>query len=330
MTDVRGGSAKDVGAAIRASLRPNCPRQEGPWAADKQVEWFEFRRKHSSARCLELDRLSLAELATLADADLVEAVTRRVFDQKVRRGYRGLSVAARTFWLLENLFAEVVNGGFHTFFLNSSGDFAAETLDAVRATEMAELVSLYERVLARFPGTPSTSRAERIDALETLPSETWSEYDREFFTRYSDNDPAWGVGLAHHARAVLDKLALEPTECQRVHAIAQVTPGVAKLALPIDTALQLTEADERQRKLASVIARAKLPASEQQAILVRLERLRAAHFDPQAFAAGSLSRVRHATFGDGVIEREDGDKVTVYFDDGSVKTLARRFVTKLY
>ena len=63
----------------------------------------------------------------------------------------------------------------------------------------------------------------------------------------------------------------------------------------------------------------------------RLEGLRSLGFDSAALfeAAGTLKRVRHAKFGDGMIESEEGEKLVIRFQDGSVKKLASQFVVRL-
>ncbi|HST10272.1 MAG TPA: DMP19 family protein [Terriglobales bacterium] len=86
--------------------------------------------------------------------------------------------------LIDDLEAEVNNGGFHQFFYNSAGDNTAETIQAIetiRATSMADIV---RRAAAKFPGgTPPRERFARQDILlELFPhANAFAELDAEFY-----------------------------------------------------------------------------------------------------------------------------------------------------
>jgi len=101
-----------------------------------------------------------------------------------------LSDAEKVVLFVENLEREVNNGGFHQFFWNSSGDYANETLNALKligANKTAEIVS---RVYAEWPDSkiPSdrTSRQNILDKIEEKAEETWNNCDTQFFEYEED------------------------------------------------------------------------------------------------------------------------------------------------
>ncbi|MCC7538807.1 MAG: DUF4375 domain-containing protein, partial [Deltaproteobacteria bacterium] len=66
--------------------------------------------------------------------------------------------------------ADICNGGFHQYYWNHTGDYAALTVDALRTLGDHERVALFVRSMARFPdGIAPRSRAERIAALDAIP-----------------------------------------------------------------------------------------------------------------------------------------------------------------
>jgi hypothetical protein len=82
--------------------------------------------------------------------------------------------------------AEVCNGGFHQFFLNYSGDYYVDTLEALKAIEANHATCLLEQAISVFPvGIPSIEWAERNeqvrqlsqDSLELLHSLTHEFYE---------------------------------------------------------------------------------------------------------------------------------------------------------
>lgn len=90
-------------------------------------------------------------------------------------------------WWLEG---EVNNGGFHQYFLNSSGDLYAETLSALEAIGANKTKALLERAAQiAFGSNPPTDRDKRIDVLEIRGDgliEELSPLDDVFY-RYEDN-----------------------------------------------------------------------------------------------------------------------------------------------
>ena len=70
-----------------------------------------------------------------------------------RAEFEALSEEVKVAWLVHRLEAEVNNGGFHQFFLNSSGAYVRETIDALSAIGADHTKVLLQRaVQACFPG----------------------------------------------------------------------------------------------------------------------------------------------------------------------------------
>jgi hypothetical protein len=84
----------------------------------------------------------------------------------------------------------VNNGGFWQFFVNSAGDQARETVEALGAIGAAHTASLVERAMAVFPGgAPSPDHDTCQAQVDALPEEAhaqWEALDEAFF-RYQDD-----------------------------------------------------------------------------------------------------------------------------------------------
>ena len=94
-------------------------------------------------------------------------------------------------YCVDALEREVNNGGFHQFFLNSSGDTTAETAGALQAIGAAAAGSLFARAVVAFPGgQPPKDREQRVKILEGVSDETRETsslaLDDEFYT-YPDD-----------------------------------------------------------------------------------------------------------------------------------------------
>ena len=91
--------------------------------------------------------------------------------------------------LIDELEAEVNNGGFHQFFYNSAGDNTAETIEALEAIGASRMADILRKSAALFPGgMPPKERFARQDILLELFPETegFEELDAEFYA-YPDD-----------------------------------------------------------------------------------------------------------------------------------------------
>ena len=96
-------------------------------------------------------------------------------------------------WYVSALESEVNNGGFSLFFMNSAGDRAVETLDALRQLGARKMMGLLSDAIAVFPPPgPSPNRETRQKQIDTLPptaQDIWNRLDQEFY-RYPDDLPS--------------------------------------------------------------------------------------------------------------------------------------------
>ena len=90
----------------------------------------------------------------------------------------------RTIWELE---ADVNNGGFAQYYLNSSGDtawFAPAALEQIGAKQASQIVA---KANALFPSsTPPAARRKRIKQLDKIDEDLFEPFDDQFMS-YPDN-----------------------------------------------------------------------------------------------------------------------------------------------
>lgn len=101
-----------------------------------------------------------------------------------------LTPGRRAVVLLYGLQAEVNNGGFDQFYLNSAGDGAALTPEALRLMRLDEIAAIVEKANAQFPGGPSRSRAQRLAQMDCLPAsaaKVWDKLTDAFFDQPFDD-----------------------------------------------------------------------------------------------------------------------------------------------
>lgn len=90
----------------------------------------------------------------------------------------------RAFYLATSMEFEVINGSFHQFFWNSTGDRARETHAALEALDQAEFLAIHRKPFAVFPGSrPAEDRATRAHKMRALPNEhdAWRSLNEEFY-----------------------------------------------------------------------------------------------------------------------------------------------------
>lgn len=94
-------------------------------------------------------------------------------------GFDNLTPGEQTAICLTNIYADVQNGGFETYYLNSAGDYAIETprlLDRIGAPELADIVRRCNSVLG--PSGPPREREKRISIVDSLDESQCSELDK--------------------------------------------------------------------------------------------------------------------------------------------------------
>jgi hypothetical protein len=195
------GTSREVNRGIRRQLRgtrSGC--DEGPPSKDSRAEW----RRLSQPRALE--SLPLQAVAKESDHELVSEVYARVLDQLYTVGLGGMTRAEQNCYFIMSLEGEVMNGGFHQFFANSSGNCAQRTQAALKETAgFTEWATLFRRALDKFPaGRPAEDRAKRGDQMEAMRDEfaAWTDVEDLFYKLESSEQ-----SLAAYIRGHIDSFA---------------------------------------------------------------------------------------------------------------------------
>jgi hypothetical protein len=92
--------------------------------------------------------------------------------------------------IVENLEREINNGGFNQFFFNSGGQFAHETITALRTIKAFKTADIVSRSISAWPNqkVPKdwSERQELVDEISDQADIVWNECDKEFY-KYQDN-----------------------------------------------------------------------------------------------------------------------------------------------
>jgi hypothetical protein len=181
-------AAAYAGAASGRKAHLAAQREGSAPSADAGTSRAERQRRMALLRGLPFEEL--VKQATPAELNL-ETLTRMLARTKTGTP---LTAAENDLDLFQTLEAEVNNGGFHQFFLNSSGDAALETRQAVARIGPPALVALYECALTAFPGAkPEVDRRARNEQL--------AKWGDDQFKLFEDLDEAF---FAMGARDELD------------------------------------------------------------------------------------------------------------------------------
>lgn len=101
-----------------------------------------------------------------------------------------LTEQQKIFYYNQNLEREINNGGFAQYFLNSSGDFAHETIKSLKLIKADKTAEILEKAIEQFPEKlVSKDRIIRQDILEQMTeieNEIFEELDQKFF-KYEDD-----------------------------------------------------------------------------------------------------------------------------------------------
>jgi hypothetical protein len=107
-----------------------------------------------------------------------------------RADYDQLSFAERVFGLIWELESEVNNGGFHQYFLNSSGTLAPDVVDALKAIGATATAGIAQQALSvvgtDISWTDDATRQAHIRQLSSQAMEKLNDLDRAFYA-YPDD-----------------------------------------------------------------------------------------------------------------------------------------------
>jgi len=96
----------------------------------------------------------------------------------------------KNFYYNQNLEREVNNGGFYQYYYNSSGDFAHETIDSLKAIGANKTAEIVKIANDQFPEMKvPKDRVERqniLDQIKEKADEIWEELTQKFF-KYEDD-----------------------------------------------------------------------------------------------------------------------------------------------
>lgn len=91
--------------------------------------------------------------------------------------------------LVDDLEAEINNGGFDQFFFNSTGDFTEETIQALSTIGAFHTAEIVKKAASLFPGgMPPQDQDSRQELLEEISpnSDAFEEFD-DAFLAYEDD-----------------------------------------------------------------------------------------------------------------------------------------------
>lgn len=101
-----------------------------------------------------------------------------------------LTEAQKTFYYNQNLEREINNGGFNQYFINSSGDFAHETINSLRTIGANHTAEILQSAIDQFPDKKvpldRDKRTELVGQIEDTANEKWEGLDQMFF-EYKDD-----------------------------------------------------------------------------------------------------------------------------------------------
>jgi len=101
-----------------------------------------------------------------------------------------LTESQKNFYYNQNLEREINNGGFNQYFINSSGDFAHETINSLRTIGANHTADILQSAIDQFPDRKvprdRDERTELVGQIEETGNEKWEELDQKFF-EYKDD-----------------------------------------------------------------------------------------------------------------------------------------------
>ncbi len=103
--------------------------------------------------------------------------------------------------LIDELEAEINNGGFDQFFFNSSGDNTLRITQALKLIGASHTAEILEKAASKFPeGLVPTDRDMRQEILEVISpdSDAFKNEDEQFF-EYVDNLIEMVSSYEHHS-----------------------------------------------------------------------------------------------------------------------------------
>lgn len=104
--------------------------------------------------------------------------------------FKNLNEAEKTFLYVVMLEAEINNGGFDQYFFNSTGDYANETLVALKKIGAFKTAEIVEEAFRYFPENPipkdNQKRRDLLEHIDEQTTEKWTQLEDKFYL-YEEN-----------------------------------------------------------------------------------------------------------------------------------------------
>ena len=101
-----------------------------------------------------------------------------------------LTEPQKQFYYNQCLEREINNGGFNQYFINSSGDFAHQTIQSLKSIGANTTADILQKAIDQFPDKKvpqdRDERIELVEQIEETANEVWEELDGKFF-EYADD-----------------------------------------------------------------------------------------------------------------------------------------------
>ena len=101
-----------------------------------------------------------------------------------------LTEPQKQFYYNQCLEREINNGGFNQYFINSSGDFAHQTIQSLTAIGATTTAYILQKAIDQFPDKKvpqdRSERIELVEQIEETANEAWEELDGKFFEYVDD------------------------------------------------------------------------------------------------------------------------------------------------
>jgi hypothetical protein len=123
-------------------------------------------------------------LKTKEELKLLFAVGDEIDKKYYEAGFKALTESEQGIFCMLGLEREVNNGGFDQFFLNSTGEYKAETLDSLRRIGASYTASLLEEAI-KIVEEPNPSGIEE-DEYKDIQSDRLDDLDKKFY-EYKEN-----------------------------------------------------------------------------------------------------------------------------------------------
>lgn len=115
-----------------------------------------------------------------------------------------LTEPQKQFYYNQCLEREINNGGFNQYFINSSGDFAHQTIQSLKSIGANMTADILQKAIDQFPDKKvpqdRDERIEIVEQIEETANEVWEELDGKFF-EYADDLNTLNLNFVRDHRA---------------------------------------------------------------------------------------------------------------------------------